>query len=170
MRIRIVWRICSRFSCCHAMLSRKRCKQRFVFISFTVTVIVTVVIVVIISNYQDFLQPLKTLQLVVASQFYLHPSIITLVSKANSPNRLSSQFLRHQRHVPNNRLQENKRIKKHWLKYLPFKVNFNLYLHHSRKVEGSSLAQFHLKLIQEEFTEVKGRGLMCNKLILNYNE
>lgn len=72
--------------------------------------------------------------------------------------------------MPNNRLQENKRIKKHWLKYLPFKVNFNLYLHHSRKVEGSSLAQFHLKLIQEEFTEVKGRGLMCNKLILNYNE
>ena len=53
---------------------------------------------------------------------------------------------------------------------MPFKINFNLYSHHSRKVEGSSLAQFHLQLIQEEFTEVKDRSLMCNKLILNCNE
>ena len=52
---------------------------------------------------------------------------------------------------------------------MPFKINFNLYSHYSRKFEGSSLAQFHLQLIQE-FTEVKDRGLMCNKLILNCNE
>mgnify|MGYP006963850429 FL=1 len=52
---------------------------------------------------------------------------------------------------------------------MPFKINFNLYSHYSRKFEGSSLAQFHLQLIQE-FTEVKDHGLMCNKLILNCNE
>ena len=52
---------------------------------------------------------------------------------------------------------------------MPFKINFNLYSHYSRKFEGSSLAQFHLQLIQE-FTEVKDCGLMCNKLILNCNE